>query len=81
MTQAAWMNAGHLPDAEGAQLLVDKVLVKPAPPHKARPYTTPQNTEDANVGGGLLPIAVRQSINLYLTHGYREQAPSHIVFL
>ncbi|AZF16733.1 hypothetical protein C4J92_3252 [Pseudomonas sp. R3-18-08] len=30
------------------------------------------------MGGGLLPIAVCQAANLYLTHRYREQAPSHI---
>ena len=28
-------------------------------------------------GGGLLPMAVYQSIRLALTHRYREQAPSH----
>ncbi|AZE66770.1 hypothetical protein C4K01_2575 [Pseudomonas synxantha] len=30
------------------------------------------------VGGGLLPIAVSQSMKPWLTHRYREQAPSHI---
>ena len=34
---------------------------------------------DSNVGGGLLPIAVVQSQMHWLTHRYREQAPSHIL--
>ncbi|SEF00715.1 hypothetical protein SAMN04490198_4274 [Pseudomonas palleroniana] len=31
----------------------------------------------ANVGGGLLPIAVCQSQTSWLIYRYREQAPSH----
>jgi len=31
------------------------------------------------VGGGLPPIAVGQSQMHWLTHRYREQAPSHIL--
>ncbi|AZE90285.1 hypothetical protein C4J97_3596 [Pseudomonas orientalis] len=34
----------------------------------------------SNVGGGLPPIAVDQSVHLSLTHRYRGQAPSHIGF-
>jgi hypothetical protein len=31
-----------------------------------------------SVGGGLLPMAVAQLMDMLLTRRYREQAPSHI---
>ncbi|KJZ61984.1 hypothetical protein, partial [Pseudomonas marginalis] len=31
----------------------------------------------SNVGGGLLPMAVYQLMQIWLSHCYREQAPSH----
>ena len=36
---------------------------------------------DQKVGGGLLPIAVHQSVRCRLSHRYREQAPSHISYI
>ncbi|AZF28194.1 hypothetical protein C4J90_4048 [Pseudomonas sp. R2-60-08W] len=41
-------------------------------------FHTLSKTLKINVGGGLLPIAVGQLIQLSLTCRYREQAPSHI---
>ena len=48
-----------------------------------RPLTEQQhervlNTRETNVGGGLLPKALCQSLDTQRLHRNREQAPSHI---